>query len=85
MITTHTDDFSRRGEPDAFLKARRFVETRFGKLKVQQKSSVRAGVETGPGGGFLCDGDPGGLYEEPETPPHLYGNAGRPQESPVGG
>ena len=39
----------------------------------------------GPGEGFLCDDDPGGLYEEPEIFTSLPCGFGRTEESPADG
>ena len=41
---THFDDILERGEPDLLSKARGSLETRFGKLKVQEGPVVRVGV-----------------------------------------
>ena len=49
VITTHTDDFLRCGEPEACLKARRFLEMRFGKLKVQDNWKWKLAQKCGHG------------------------------------
>ena len=42
---THIDDIPGPGEPDLSLKARSFLETRFGKLEVREGSFVHVGME----------------------------------------
>ena len=43
-IATRIDDIAGRGESDPPLKVRRYLDTRFGKLKVQGKYFVRVGM-----------------------------------------
>ena len=50
--TTQIDDISGCGEPGLQLKARRFLEKRFGKLKVQDESFVNVGIELAQGRNF---------------------------------
>ena len=44
-IGTGIDEIWGRGGPDLFLKAHCFSDKRYGKLKVQEKSLLRAGME----------------------------------------
>ena len=51
-IATHIDHISGRGEPDLLFEARRFLEKRFGKLRVQEMPLARVGVEVAQGHDF---------------------------------
>ena len=45
VLTTHIDNISGCGEPDALLKIRGFPEQLFGTMELQENSFVRAGAE----------------------------------------
>ena len=74
-ITAHTDDILGCGEPDLFLKSRRFLEIRFGQLKVQESPSYawawnrprrRLSLRRGPGGALRFPSHPSGAVGRPE-------------------
>ena len=66
VISTHTEDILWRDEPDLSLEERGFLEKRFGELRPRE-GLLYARHGLGPGEGFLCDAEPGVLYEEPEV------------------
>ena len=44
-FTTPLDDIRRRGKPDVLRMIRKYLEQRFGDLKVLESSSVHVGME----------------------------------------
>ena len=80
-IAAHTDDNSGCGQPDLLSNARPSLGGEIWGAEGPGRALCTRGHGLGPEEGLLGDADPGGLYGEPETPPHITRTVGRLEES----
>ena len=68
-IARNIGDFSGCGEPDLLLKARRFSERRFGKLKVQETPLMHMGMALAQEDDFSATSTQEDFAKNPQLPP----------------